>query len=150
VIAVVDDEESVRKAVVRVLRASGFAACGFSSGPDFLTSWQFDRPDCLVLDLQMPAFSGVEVQQALKMEGAQFPIVIITARDTVGLREQCMRAGAAAYLYKPLDARVLVQAVTLAIASADLIDPTPTLSVPQFAPVVQSRLQTPDGHGAKH
>jgi FixJ family two-component response regulator len=119
VIAVIDDEESVRKAVVRVLRASGFAACGFSSGPEFLDSWHFDRPDCLVLDLRMPFFSGAEVQQALKMAGAQFPIVIITAHNAPSLREQCMRAGAVAYLYKPLDVRVLVQAVTLAIASAD-------------------------------
>jgi FixJ family two-component response regulator len=149
VIAVVDDEESVRKAVVRVLRASGFSACGFSSGPEFLTSWHFDRPDCLVLDLQMPVCSGAEVQQALKTAGAQFPIVIVTAHDAVSLREQCLRDGAVAYLYKPLDVHVLVQAVTLAIASADFIDPMPKLSVPQLAPIVHGLVQTPDGHSAK-
>jgi FixJ family two-component response regulator len=115
VIAVVDDEESVRKALVRVLRAAGFAARGFSSGAEFLKSWHFDRPDCLVLDLQMPGFSGMEVQQALKIAGAHFPVVIITAHDAPSLREECMRQGAVAYLCKPLDIRALVQAVTLAI-----------------------------------
>jgi FixJ family two-component response regulator len=119
VIAVLDDEESVRRAVVRVLQASGFAARGFASGVEFLKSWHFDRPDCLVLDLQMPGFSGTEVQQALKSAGAHFPIVIITAHDAPTLREQCMRDGASAYLCKPLDVRALTQAVTVAIASAD-------------------------------
>jgi FixJ family two-component response regulator len=119
VIAVVDDEESVRKALVRVLRAAGFAARGFSSGGEFLKSWHFDRPDCLVLDLQMPGLSGMEVQQALKTAGAHFPIVIITAHDAPSLREECMQAGAIAYLCKPLDIRALVKAVTLAIDSGN-------------------------------
>jgi FixJ family two-component response regulator len=117
VIAVVDDEEAVRKAVVRVLRASGFAARGYASGTDFLESWHFDRPDCLVLDLQMPGFSGAEVQQALRLAGAHFPIIIITAHDAPNLRDQCLRDGAVAYLCKPLDIRSLAQAVRLAVAS---------------------------------
>ncbi len=117
-IAVVDDEESVRKAVVRVLKASGFVARAFVSGADFLASWHFDRPDCLVLDWQMPGLSGTEIQQALKLAGAHFPIIIITAHDTPSLREQCMQDGAFAYLRKPLEAHTLTQAVTRAIASA--------------------------------
>jgi len=115
VIAVVDDEESVRKAVVRVLRAAGFAANGFASGHEFLNSWHFDRPDCLVLDLQMPGLSGTEVQRALRLAGAQFPIVIITAHDAPSVREECLREGAAAYLCKPLDIRALLQAVEGAV-----------------------------------
>ncbi len=110
-IAVVDDEDSVRKAVLRVLRAAGFSARGFSSGTEFLNSWHFDRPDCLVLDLQMPDLSGVEVQKSLVSAGAQFPVVIITAHDTPSLREECIRHGAAAYLCKPLDIGALLHAV---------------------------------------
>lgn len=110
-IAVVDDEESVRRAVLRVLRAAGFCARGFASGAEFLNSWHFDRPDCLVLDLQMPGISGVEVQKSLVSAGAQFPVVIITAHDTPSLREECIRRGAAAYLCKPLDIGALLQAV---------------------------------------
>jgi FixJ family two-component response regulator len=115
VIAVVDDEESVRKAVVRVLRAAGFAAQGFCSGNEFLRSWHFDRPDCLVLDLQMPDISGTEVQQALHLAGAHFPIVIITAHDAPAMRDECMRLGAVAYLCKPLDVRSLLDTVSLAL-----------------------------------
>ena len=117
-IAVVDDEESVRKAVVRVLRAAGFAAHGFASGDAFLKSWHFDRPDCLVLDLQMPDVSGTEVQRALNTAGANFPIVIITAHDAPSMREECMRLGAVAYLCKPLDIRTLLDQVTLALDSS--------------------------------
>jgi FixJ family two-component response regulator len=119
VIAVVDDEESVRKALVRVLRAAGFAAHGFSSGDEFLRSWHFDRPDCLVLDLQMPDISGTEVQRALNLAGAQFPIVIITAHDAPAVREECLRLGAVAYLCKPLDVRSLLDTVSLALKSPD-------------------------------
>jgi FixJ family two-component response regulator len=111
VIAVVDDAQSVCKAVVRVLRAAGLPARGYSSGHEFLNTWHFDRPDCLVLDLQMPVLSGREVQQALKSAGAQFPIVIITAHDAPHLREECLAAGAAGYLCKPLDVGDLVRAV---------------------------------------
>jgi FixJ family two-component response regulator len=112
VIAVVDDEESVRKAVVRVLQAADFDARAFESGTEFLEEWHFDRPDCLVLDLQMPGLSGREVQESLRMAGAQFPIVIITAHDLPSLRAECMGAGAIAYLCKPLDITTLIQAVS--------------------------------------
>ena len=118
VIAVVDDEESVREAVARVLQAAGFTARAFGSGIEFLESWHFDRPDCLVLDLQMPGLAGTEVQQSLKMAGASFPIIIITAHDSPSLREECMNAGAVAYLCKPLDIRALVKAVSQTMPSA--------------------------------
>jgi FixJ family two-component response regulator len=115
VIAVLDDEESVRRAVVRVLRAAGFPARGFASGGEFQKSWHFDRPDCLLLDLQMPDVSGAEIQQALNTAGARFPIIIITAHDSPRLREECMRRDAADYLCKPIDVRTLLDAVTRAI-----------------------------------
>ena len=117
-IAVVDDEESVRKAVVRLLQAAGHTARGFTSGREFLKSWHFDRPDCLVLDLQMPDLSGTEVQKALHEAGAQIPVVIITAHDSHNVREECMREGAVAYLRKPVDERPLFSALRLALGSS--------------------------------
>jgi FixJ family two-component response regulator len=119
VIAIVDDEESVRKAVARVLHAAGIAARTYASGTEFLESWHFDRPDCLILDLQMPGLSGTEVQRSLRAAGAKFPIIIITAHDSPSLREECISAGANEYLCKPLDIRTLVEAVSRVIASAD-------------------------------
>jgi FixJ family two-component response regulator len=125
VIAVVDDEDSVRKAVVRVLRAAGFCARGFASGAEFLNSWHFDRPDCLVLDLQMPGLSGMEVQKSLNAAGAHFPIVIMTAHDAPSLREECIRQGAAAYLCKPLDIGALLQAVSRVAGSPTRVSGLP-------------------------
>jgi len=116
-IAVVDDEESVRKAVVRLLQAAGYSARGFSSGDEFIQVWHDEIPECLLLDLQMPGLSGTDVQRALNRAGARFPVIIITAHDAPGAREECIREGAAAYLCKPLDERVLLSAVSAAIGS---------------------------------
>jgi FixJ family two-component response regulator len=117
VIAVVDDEESVRKALVRLLEAAGHSARPFASGQDFLNSRHFVRPDCLFLDLQMPDLSGAEVLKALNERGAQFPVVIITAHYSTSVREECIREGAVAYLCKPMDARLLFNALSLALGS---------------------------------
>jgi CheY-like chemotaxis protein len=117
VIAILDDEDSVRNALVRLLRTTGFAARGFASADEFLKSWHLDRPHCLLLDLHMPNMSGTEVQQALNMAGANFPVIIITAEDAPSFLEQSMRLGAVAYLRKPLDVAVLLRAVTSAAAS---------------------------------
>jgi FixJ family two-component response regulator len=114
-IAVVDDEESVRKAVVRLLRAAGHPARSFGSAADFLKNWHADRPECLLLDLQMPGLSGADVQRALNREGAHIPTIIITAHDSPGAREECTRLGAVAYLCKPLDESVLLAAVRVAL-----------------------------------
>ncbi len=116
-IAVVDDEESVRRAVVRLLQAAGYAARGFASGDEFMKAWHSDTPQCALLDLQMPGLSGTDVLRALKRAGAYFPVIIITAHDASAVREECMREGVAAYLCKPLDERVLLSAVSAAIGS---------------------------------
>ena len=117
-IAVVDDEESVRKAVVRLLRSAGHRAQGFASGSEFLRCWPGDKPDCLMLDLQMPGLSGTEVQRALNRAGAHLPVIVMTANDAPGAREECMREGAVAYLNKPVDVLVLLDAVDVAIGAA--------------------------------
>jgi FixJ family two-component response regulator len=105
--------------MVRLLRIAGFDARGFASGNEFLKSWHFDRPDCLLLDLQMPDMSGTEVQQALNLAGATFPVIIITAHDPPIFREECARLGAVDYLCKPLDVLALLKAVTHAVHPPD-------------------------------
>jgi FixJ family two-component response regulator len=119
VVAVVDDDESVRNAVLRLLRGAGLTARGFASGDEFLESWHFDRPDCLLLDLQMPNMSGTEVQKALNLAGAKFPVIIVSAHDEPLVREESMRLGAADYLCKPLDVFALLQAVAHAAHPPD-------------------------------
>src|SRR5262245_31289883 len=101
-VAVVDDAESVRAALMRLLRASGLDCVGFASGEEFLGSLATRRPDCLVIDLQMAGLNGREVQRQLSGLPKPFPLIIITAHDEPTIREQCLADGASAYLRKPL------------------------------------------------
>jgi FixJ family two-component response regulator len=110
-IAIVDDDESVRKALKRLLRAANLDADTFASGRDFIDSLAAQVPDCIVLDLHMPGMNGLDVQQQLARSGLQLPIVIITGHDEPLARAQCLTSGAAAYLRKPLDDKALLDAI---------------------------------------
>jgi FixJ family two-component response regulator len=117
-VAVVDDDESVSRAIKRLLRSTGLASDTFKTGDDFLD--MFDsipsyRPACIVLDIQMPGLNGLEVQQ--RLAGSGIPVIFITAHDETGVREQALAAGAAGYLRKPFNDEVLIKAVTTAISS---------------------------------
>jgi FixJ family two-component response regulator len=117
-VAVVDDDESVSRAIKRLLRSTGLASDTFKTGDDFLD--MFDsipsyRPACIVLDIQMPGLNGLEVQQ--RLAGSGIPVIFITAHDETGVREQALAAGAAGYLRKPFNDEVLIKAVTTAINS---------------------------------
>lgn len=114
-IAVVDDEESVRKALQRLIRSAGFAVETFPSGAEFLQSVQTHEPACVVLDLHMPQVNGFEVQDELARAGARVPVVIITGHDTPEARARAIGQGAKAYLRKPVDDMVLLDAINAAI-----------------------------------
>lgn len=117
-VAVVDDEPSVRKALARLLRAAGYEALVYASGADFLDALGRERFACLILDLQMPGMSGLDVQAGPLFRQAGVPAIIISARDEREARETCMAAGAFAYLAKPVDDRELLAAVQAASAQA--------------------------------
>jgi FixJ family two-component response regulator len=114
-IAIVDDEEPVRKALKRLLRASGLEAESYASGKEFLQARAARQPDCVVLDLHMPGMSGLEVLRELRESRSGLPTVMITAYDEPASREQCLAAGAAAYLRKPLDERLLLNAISATV-----------------------------------
>jgi FixJ family two-component response regulator len=118
VIAIVDDEEHVRKALVRVLETSGFRARGFASGREFLQSCEVNPPACVLLDLAMPELSGADVLRALNRAHMKVPVVMISAHEDQIARQECMREGAVAYLCKPLDEHALLSALKLAMDSA--------------------------------
>jgi FixJ family two-component response regulator len=113
-IAVVDDEEPVRKALKRLLRAAGLDAEGYASGQDFFAADR--RADCVVLDLHMPVMSGLQVLRRIRQTTKRLPVVVITAHDQPETREECIAAGAAAYLRKPLDDRLLLNAISAALS----------------------------------
>jgi FixJ family two-component response regulator len=118
-VAVVDDDASVRKALQRLLRASDLDADTFGSAEDFLASLPHATlPDCLVLDLQMPGTSGLDLQRQVVRAGLRVPIVVITGHDEPGMEARCLAAGASAYLRKPLEAGTLLAAVEAAIDPA--------------------------------
>jgi FixJ family two-component response regulator len=113
-IAVVDDEEPVRKALKRLLRAAGLEAEGYASGKEFLAARR--RPDCVVLDLHMPVMSGQALLKQIRGMSERLPVVVITGHDTPETRDECLAAGAAAYLRKPLDDRLLFNAISAALS----------------------------------
>jgi FixJ family two-component response regulator len=110
-VAVVDDEESIRKSLRRLFMAVDLDAVVYASGQEFLDSLGARQPDCLVLDLQMPGLTGLEVQRALTGAGVRFPTIIITAHDEPETRARCLAAGVAAYLCKPLHDEMLLDAI---------------------------------------
>ena len=114
-LAVVDDEESVRRALARMLSASQFEVDVFASGREFLDSLRTRLPDCVILDYQMPGLTGRDVQRQLALTKTRLPIIVVTAHDQPALREQCLADGAVAYLAKPLQRERLVSLINDAI-----------------------------------
>jgi FixJ family two-component response regulator len=114
-IAVVDDEECVRKALARLVRSAGFEVETFSSGTDFLLSLRQRRPHCVVLDHRMPQVSGFDVQQEMKVLDAAVPVVVVTGDYSPEGRARAFELGAAAYLRKPVDDATLLAEIKAAV-----------------------------------
>lgn len=110
-VAVVDDEASICRALVRLLRSAHYRAEGFSSAPEFLASLKKRMPDCIVLDLQMPGMTGIELQQELHRLEMPPPVIVVTAHDERDTRDRCLALGAAYYLLKPLESRTLIDSI---------------------------------------
>jgi FixJ family two-component response regulator len=114
-LAVVDDDESVRESLPDLLREFGFAAQAFSSAKEFLSSGCVDETSCLILDISMPEMSGPELQLELKRRGKKFPIIFITAGRDETIRAQVLKQGAAGFLLKPLSDADLLAAIKTAL-----------------------------------
>jgi CheY-like chemotaxis protein len=115
-IAVIDDDEPIRKALSRLLRTSGLRVQTFSSGQAFLESLLEGQPDCAVLDFHMPDLNGLDVLNELRSRQLNLPVIIITAYDEPSVRANCRAAGASGYLSKPIDEAVLRRAIIDAMA----------------------------------
>ncbi len=114
-IAVVEDDARVRVALERLLGLSGYLVRSFACGEDFLARGQDRQPDCLVLDLNLPGISGLEVQARLAGAAPSLPMVVITGQDSSARRARALAAGASAYLCKPIDREDLTRAIEHAI-----------------------------------
>jgi FixJ family two-component response regulator len=110
-VAIVDDDASVRKAVARLLRAHGVDVRTYGSAREFLEALPSGIPDCLIVDLNMPDASGLELQRELLRLNARIPTVVMTGCDEKTNRHQCCDLGATAYLLKPMDKDELMAAI---------------------------------------
>jgi FixJ family two-component response regulator len=114
-IAVVDDEENVRRALQRLFRSAGLDVETFPSGAEFLEALKTREPDCVVLDLHMPQVNGFEVQARLTEAASSVPVIVITGHDTEASRDRAIEGGAFAYLRKPVDDEILLEAIEAAV-----------------------------------
>lgn len=115
-VAVVDDDEPIRKALSRLLRSWDMKVETFPSGAEFLESLETRIPDCVVLDLHMPVVSGFEVQSRMTETGVTVPVVIITGHDSDETRDRALAGFPVAYLRKPVNEQVLLDAIELALS----------------------------------
>ena len=117
IVHVVDDDDSVRAAVVRLLQAAGYEARGYSSAGEFLLG-RTDRnaPGCVVLDVRMPGPSGLELQDALARLDVEVPVVFLTGHGDIPMSVRAMKGGAVDFLTKPVTREALLPAVQAAIA----------------------------------
>jgi len=115
-VAIVDDDLDVRRALRRLIGSAGFAVETFASGAEFLQSLENHEPACVVLDLHMPELSGFDVQTQVAQTHAGVPVVIVTGHDTPEARSRSLGGGAVAYLCKPVDDETLLAAINAAIA----------------------------------
>jgi FixJ family two-component response regulator len=112
---VVDDEPAVLKALARLLRSAGFRPETFSSARDFILQHQANAPGCLVLDVTMPGFTGLELQQWLAHAHDPLPIIFVTGHGDVPTSVRAMKAGAVDFLTKPVDEQALLTAIENAL-----------------------------------
>jgi FixJ family two-component response regulator len=116
-VAIVDDDDSVRSALHGMLKAVGLPTLAFASAEEFLQSSQQHQTACLIADIRMPGMSGLELQAKLNAEHCRIPTIFITAHGDAQMRMQALRAGAVEFLTKPFDDDALLKTVRAALES---------------------------------
>jgi FixJ family two-component response regulator len=117
VVAIVDDDASMRVALEGLLKAVGLPAQAFASAETFLESGQQHQTGCLIADIRMPGISGLELQARLNAERCKIPTIFITAHGDSEMRMQALRSGAVEFLAKPFDDEMLLESVRAALES---------------------------------
>jgi FixJ family two-component response regulator len=117
IIAVVDDEESVRRALGRLLRVAGHEVRSYAAGAEFLRSLSSGRPDCVILDVHMPGLTGFDVLARLQADDVRLPTIVVTGFDEPEAEPRAVRLGAGKFLRKPVREDELLAAVDLAVSA---------------------------------
>ena len=113
---VVDDDEGVRDSLKFLLKSVGLATKALASAGEFLSSYDVGQPGCLVLDVRMPAMSGLELQQQLNLRGAMIPVIFITGHGDIPMAVEAMQHGAFDFLQKPFRDQDLIERLQKALA----------------------------------
>ena len=116
-VAVIEDDESYRVAVQRLLKSADLPVQSFDSAEAFLNSGQQNETGCLISDIRMPGMSGLELQSKLNSDHCLIPTIFITAHGDEKMRLQAMRGGAVKFLMKPFDGEILIEAIRVAMKS---------------------------------
>lgn len=115
-IYIVDDDPSVTRALCRLLDSAGFRAQAFASAEQLLEFGNPKETECLILDIRLPGMNGIELQKKLNASGSKFPVIFITAYDDVQAEEEAIHSGAIAFLRKPFEDQLLLDAVRTSIS----------------------------------
>lgn len=138
---VVDDDASVREAVGSLINSAGLRAETFSSAQEFLASTRSELPSCLVLDVELPGLSGLDLQQELAKAGVQIPIIFLSGRADIPMSVRAMKAGAVDFLTKPIDDEVLLHAIQKGIAHYQIPRQQCRGTLPSLAAIDDVRLE---------
>jgi FixJ family two-component response regulator len=115
-ITIIDDDPSLRQALVGLVRSLGYEARDFASAEEFLAAQP--QSDCIVTDIQMPGLSGIDLKNELVRKGDATPVIMITARADVGLEQRARASGASCFLRKPYEAADLISCIESALSKA--------------------------------
>jgi FixJ family two-component response regulator len=115
IVFIVDDDESVRKALKRLIKSVGMNVETFTTAREFLSRQHYEGPSCLVLDIRMPGLSGLDLQQELAKAGITLPVIFITGHGNISMSVRAMKAGAVDFLEKPFDDQDLLDAIQQAL-----------------------------------
>jgi FixJ family two-component response regulator len=127
---VVDDDESIRKALKRLLRVHGYHVMTFASAEDFLGSDRLPTEGCVILDMRLPGMSGLDLYRKLISLENPCPVIFMTAHDSPQWQEWVAHTDAVAYLRKPFDQQSLLDALHLAAARGKTAEARPSIQIP--------------------
>jgi FixJ family two-component response regulator len=118
VISIIDDDESVREATKSLVRSLGYRAAVFASAEEYLQSDRLDDSSCLITDLHMPGMSGADLQDRLRADGRQIPMIFVTAYYEEKVRDRVLDAGAYGFLRKPFNDESLIECLDKALTAS--------------------------------
>jgi len=114
-ISIVEDDESLRQAMVGLVRSLGYRVASYPNAEDFLAADASERSNCVVTDIQMPGLSGIDLKERLVAAGVATPVIMVTARGEAAIEDRARASGAFCFLKKPFEAETLIECLERAL-----------------------------------